>query len=429
MITSNIISIPVASEPELIEMVAAPRPLIRVKPNFVKAAKRIAIVTPAFGSFGGLTSWASFLFKAIQEYSQDNATIVSVATSRNDAVSRRVLNPASWVKGPTVKQSLHDGISFVHVGSALAEVEPARYWPHKALNTILNAADVVLIVSGTPVWAFLASQSGKPILLQTASLAAWERERRLRVTTGAAGLWTRGMTDIVSKMEPHALRQATRVFVLNRDAEERVADIVGRSRVERAAVGVDVTTFSPAASYSDDGYLLAVGRMNDPRKNFEFLLRSYATLRAQMPSAPRLVIAGEPLNSGLMRLVEAAGLRPFVHFVHNATQDQLVSLYQNASLLLIPSAEEGFGIVAVEAMACGIPVVATRCAGPEEVIVEGETGYLVSLDPDRFAATIMEALQAPSQRKQMGAAGRSVAVERYSIRAAAAPYLTALSQL
>ncbi len=395
----------------------------------VLETKRIAIMTPAFGFHGGLTSVAAFLFKAIREYSVHDATVVSVSTSRYDRASRRAMDPFSWGTAPTVEEGLYDGVRFSHVGAALAELEPARYWPHRTLSTILAKSDVVLVVSGTPVWAYLAKDCGRPIILQSASFAAREREQRIQSSTGLASIWNRGMTRVVSRMEPMALRLASKVFVENRYAEERIAEIVGPSRVARAPVGVDVTAFCPAGNYSPDGYLFVVGRMNDPRKNAGFLLRSYARLRAAMPAAPPLVIAGEAPNLMVKQTVAEHRLDGHVRFVHNPTRDQLIGLYQKAALLLLPSAEEGFGIVAVEAMACGIPVVATKCTGPEEIIDEDETGHLVALDEDLFAAKIEAALRDPSKRRAMARAARSVAVERYSICAASKPYVAALSEL
>jgi len=328
-----------------------------------------------------------------------------------------------------VIECVHQGITFPHIGAVLAEIEATRYWPHRVLTAVLMKADVVLVVSGTPVWARLAKETGRPILLQMASFAAREREQTIRTSTGVSGLWKRGMTKVVSAMEPGALRLAAKVFVENRSAEHRTAEIVGPSRVVRAPVGVDVSVFCPAADYSEDGHLLVVGRMNDPRKNAVFLFRSYAALRAVLPSAPPLVIVGEPPSVELARVVEAAGLSKSVHFVHNATRAELVTLFQKASLLLIPSVEEGFGIVTVEAMACGIPVISTRCTGPEEVIVEDVTGHLTPLDADSFTAKIKEALREPAKRRLMGRNGRSLAVDRYSSFAASRPYLDVLQQL
>jgi len=389
--------------------------------------KRVAVVTPAFQARGGVSSVAAFLFDAIRRHSPHEATIVSVSTSARDPASRRVVDPATWLRGPAIVHSSADDIQFSHVGAALAELEPARYWPHRTLDTLLKAADVVLVVSGTPAWAYLARDCERPVLLQNATFARREREQKLSGQRGLSGVWTRGMTRVVSAMEPIALRIATKVFVENRYAEERVAAVVGRSRVVRAPIGVDTDTYRPTDAYHDDGYLLVVGRMNDPRKNAPFLLGSYAQLRAGMPSVPPLVIAGEPPNDALRNRVVAHGLREHVHFIDNPTRGQLIELYQRAALLLLPSAEEGFGIVAVEAMACGIPVIATRCTGPEEIIDDDETGHLVPLDEARFAETVERVLRTSSKRRAMAARARTVAVERYSTLAASKPYLAALN--
>src|SRR5207249_11764679 len=125
-----------------------------------------------------------------------------------------------------------------------------------------------------------AKNCGRPVILQSASFVARERDERIRRSTGFDGLWATAMTHVVSMMEPAALRVASKVFVHNRYAAERVATLIGPSRVAIAPIGIDISAFCPSAEYATDGYLLAVGRMNDPRKNASFLLRSYAQLRA-----------------------------------------------------------------------------------------------------------------------------------------------------
>src|SRR5438309_9375612 len=98
--------------------------------------KKIALMTPAFGAPGGVTSVARFLFDAIRRHSKHVPTLVSVSTSAHDRASRRVLHPSTWVAGPTIVHGVCGDIKFSHVGAALAELEPARYWPHSALNAI-----------------------------------------------------------------------------------------------------------------------------------------------------------------------------------------------------------------------------------------------------------------------------------------------------
>jgi glycosyltransferase involved in cell wall biosynthesis len=92
-----------------------------------------------------------------------------------------------------------------------------------------------------------------------------------------------------------------------------------------------------------------------------------------------------------------------VDFVGRQTELELVRLYQGATLFLLSSNQEGLGISVLEAMACGTPVIATRCGGPESVLVDGETGFMVSLNDDAaMAARIDHLLGDPILLATMG---------------------------
>lgn len=130
------------------------------------------------------------------------------------------------------------------------------------------------------------------------------------------------------------------------------------------------------------GYLLFVGTF-EPRKNLSGLLRAYALLREDYADAPQLVIAGRRgwLVDDLDALVAELGLKKHVHWLENVAQFDLPLLYAGASVLCMPSHYEGFGLPALEAMACGTPVVVANRASLPEIV--GDAGLLV--DPDRPA--------------------------------------------
>src|SRR5207253_1142929 len=98
---------------------------------------------------------------------------------------------------------------------------------------------------------------------------------------------------------------------------------------------------------------------------------------------------------------------------------QLVALYQSARMFALTSDEEGFGMVLVEAMACGIPVVATRCGGPDGIIRDGHDGYLVNVGDVAELSDRLKGLLSDQQRnRRMGQSARATALKRFDRRVA-----------
>jgi glycosyltransferase involved in cell wall biosynthesis len=122
-----------------------------------------------------------------------------------------------------------------------------------------------------------------------------------------------------------------------------------------------------------------VCRLGDPRKGLDRLIRAYALLCAESEPVPRLLLAGKgqllPVNH---ELIEDLGLTKKIDVRTEVADNDLVELYQSASVFVQTSHEEGLGMSVLEAMACGLPVVATDTAGSRETVVDGVTGWRVS---------------------------------------------------
>ena len=163
---------------------------------------------------------------------------------------------------------------------------------------------------------------------------------------------------------------------------------------------------------TDASVLLAVGRLSQ-EKGFDVLIAAFALLSPQH-SQVRLCIVGDgPQAEALKR--QAAPLGDRIRFLGPIAA--AASLFAAADVVVVPSRQEGQGIVPLEAMAAGKPVVASRVGGLMETIVEGETGLLVPAgDAQALAGAIEALLNAPIQRADLGAAGRRRVEQEYVLQ-------------
>jgi glycogen synthase len=174
--------------------------------------------------------------------------------------------------------------------------------------------------------------------------------------------------------------------------------------------------------------VLFIGRL-ERRKGIDTLLEALPAIGAEFPDA-RFLIAGDDsipaAGSGRTfrqlweQSPEAATLSGRVSFLGRVTEERLAELYAEADIFVAPSRYESFGLVLLEAMRCGRPVVAGACGGMKTIVVDGVTGRLVEPgDPEALAHALRELLASPDLRAQWGRAGLARFEERFSNRAMA----------
>lgn len=156
--------------------------------------------------------------------------------------------------------------------------------------------------------------------------------------------------------------------------------------------------------------LLYVGRL-DREKNVELLLWAFDRLAARGREA-RLVLVGRgSRQAALLRLARGLASGAAIHFVGPAPPDEVVRYYQAADLFVFASTTETQGLVITEAMAAGLPVVAVRAPGAEELVRDGVTGLLVPEDPAAFALAADTLLADEARRRDFGERARETAKE------------------
>jgi len=198
---------------------------------------------------------------------------------------------------------------------------------------------------------------------------------------------------------------------------------VDAARVQIIPCGVDTTLFRPQDRQQARRALalpeavpvvLFVGRLQ-PLKGLDTLLRAVHLVRQQSPTLQVLIVGGgvgegdphEAEELGRLRgLAEHLALTPHLAFIKAQPQETLAQYYAAADVFVIPSHYESFGLVVLEAMACGIPVVASRVGGLASTVVHERTGLLAPVgDWHAFAQAIIRMLASPMLRDMYGHAG------------------------
>jgi N-acetyl-alpha-D-glucosaminyl L-malate synthase BshA len=149
-----------------------------------------------------------------------------------------------------------------------------------------------------------------------------------------------------------------------------------------------------------------------PVKRIGDCIHAFAKVKPHLPA--RLVLCGDgPERAGAEKLAQEYGLADDVLFAGQVPN--IADYLSVADLLLVPSETESFGLAALEAMACEVPVIATNTGGLPEVVIDGENGYLVSLgDTQTIADRAIEILSDEKKQRMMGRRGREWAVEQFN---------------
>ncbi len=230
-----------------------------------------------------------------------------------------------------------------------------------------------------------------------------------------------GAADLIVATSQGVASDLTSAFAINPDRIRVLANPVDVARVRAAsAEPIDAPILPPGTG----PLIVAAGRLADA-KNYPLMIEAFAALAQKMPV--RLCILGQgELEGSLRQLIAARGLGDSVSLA--GFQANPWKYIARADVFLLTSRYEGFGNVLIEAMACGVPVVATASAGTRDIVQHGVDGMLVEAhSPQSVAASVLGILESPGRRATMsGAAQRSA--DRFAIEQVIARYETVLEQ-
>ena len=238
---------------------------------------------------------------------------------------------------------------------------------------------------------------------------------RCLVCTHGVEVW-----EPLSTLRQQALRKAHLVLAPSRDTADHVAEHQGVSRekirVLPWALDPQFETLlsagkepTPIGDFPSGRVILTVGRWlaTERYKGMDTLITAMPRLLPRWPEL-QLVLAGSGDDRGWLEdLAEKNGVSMHVHFLSGLSTTELAACYAACEIFALPSRGEGFGLVFLEAMAKGKPVIGGSHGGAAEVIQDGVTGYLVPHgDPIQLATSLEALLADPAHAKQMGAKGK-----------------------
>jgi D-inositol-3-phosphate glycosyltransferase len=232
------------------------------------------------------------------------------------------------------------------------------------------------------------------------------------------------------RVEGEIAQQADLLIGSTQDEADDLVRLYGASqeRVHVVAPGIDLATFQPLdradarrkIGYGPGRLLLFVGRL-ERLKGVDVAIRALSLLRDRDHDDVRLIVLGEDVRDGdesekerLKAVATSSGVRDRVDFLGSVAHHELPYFYAAADVCVMPSYSESFGLVALEAQACGRPVVASGVSGLRSVVRDEVSGYLIDgHDPAIYAERIGRLLADPELAQQMGRRGRLLA-QRFS---------------
>lgn len=317
-------------------------------------------------------------------------TIAHYAALRTDGALtvpvRRVLTGG---RPQTRHYKVWDGFDCVAIGCRLPELEVTYYGDSPLWREVIAAHDQHIAVGGNVLVGTPLAASGLPHLLWCASDVRGDRSDRQSAMAPPRRLFDRAViSSLLRRLERKVIAGPGTIATIS-GASARALDRVGAGSAKNFSVlpiPVDAVRFSPPDVPPGPGIVGIAGRHTDPRKNAGLAFQAVAAARARGADIS-LRVAGD-VSDSLRDMAEGLGISGAVDFLGILESEDLPRFYRGLDMLLIPSHQEGLNIAGLEAGACGVPVITTRCGGPEDYVVDGETGFVTGFDPAEIAARL-----------------------------------------
>lgn len=241
------------------------------------------------------------------------------------------------------------------------------------IRSILKNYNIIHALDGWP-YGFIAV------------LCSWGLDKKIIITAIGTGAVQPLYQSIKKQLMIWAYRRANQVVAVSRHTRDEILKIVPDLNIEVINHGVDFDKFQTSSSEFQEinnlkPYILSVGALKK-RKGFEYSIKAFAQIAPKFPDLKYVIVGQGPECEALKLKIRNQKLENRIIFFNQVKEAFLIALYKNAELfILLPQDDkkdmEGFGLVFLEAAACGLPVIASRNSSAEDAVLNGQNGFLV----------------------------------------------------
>jgi glycosyltransferase involved in cell wall biosynthesis len=389
-----------------------------VLPPKTKPRVLISTIEPGVGGVGTMTQ---FIVDEVQSRGFEPVIAFYAPYRRFPQLSRPSFK---WFSaGVDYVQQPAFGVSHCYgIGAALPEFEFTHYGTTPIWQSLIEQCDAFVSVSGNLLAATAMVGENRPVVAWVATDWAGDRVDRVKSFS-----WPRRLLDALI-VRPRALDLEQRLLAHSKvlALSEHTSTVLARfntspkstsRQYDRLPMPVDCEHFRPDPARRVRGRIGFVGRFDDPRKNIALFIETIAALKKAGKDVHGVLVGGEATEA-IHLLIAHHGAGDAIKLDRKRDRDELPAVLQTLDIFFLPSHQEGLCIAALEAMACGVPVVSTRCGGPEEFVIPGKTGALVDFSATSAAAEISTLLAEINLRDRIGEQARRFVEDNYSIKVA-----------
>jgi glycosyltransferase involved in cell wall biosynthesis len=352
------------------------------KNQFLESQKQLCIATLDPENKGGILSMMSFIYEMAEKKGLNPFLVYNLVPSLRKNEQYRDITILEFIKRRKAKIYFEEKYRMrgFTIERILPELEFFNYILNlKKWKKAISKGNIFFAVGGSNYCALPFALLNKKFSLWIATPLYEDRIDRIKREPLLRKIRDYLSLPILLYFEKIIFKKTEKILVLSSYTKNKIIDKykIKESTINIVPFPIEIQDFYPIEySKRKNNYLLFTGRIDDERKNIPLLLSVFSKIRLKFPDLKLKLIGGKP-NKKIRDLIEKLKIQNYIEITDNLSRKDLLPYYQNALLFIIPSFQEGLCISGLEALACGIPVISTRCGGPEDFIKDDYNGYLI----------------------------------------------------